>query len=155
MLKTKSLSKNRVEHYKKLVENLFKEERSEVQIPFHVQNDGRTFRNTIEFGYSYHRMSTNDFSYTPEPSFLQELGLEIVNAYENDQLEHTLDEPFTNIIVSLYEDGMELEPHIDMHQNHPLQEGFYFDPNVYDVHFIFDPINRKYYDQYYYYCISV
>lgn len=96
---------------------------------FAHQSDARTQRDTREYGFSFFNMMNKDFSYSPPPAFLQKLGALICL-----KLGHKPKE-FTNIILSLYQKGFHLEPHIDVHAGHPdaIKNGFYFDEEVYGI----------------------
>lgn len=100
----------------------------ELNKKFDHQNDSRTLRNTREYGYSFFKMLNGDFSYSIPPRFLQELGDRICRSLDHEAVE------FTNIILSCYEEGFHLEPHVDvnvkdLYGNAP----FYFDERVYGI----------------------
>lgn len=99
----------------------------EVEKEFTIQDDKRTRRGTREYGYSFFKLEKCDFSYIPPPQFLSELG-----AYICQSLGHQPHE-FTNIILSLYEEGFHLEPHIDAGYSYRYGNGFYFDDDVYGI----------------------
>lgn len=105
--------------YPKILEELEKE--------FSQQNDQRTHRNTLEYGYSFFKMENNDFSYTTPPEFYNELGYLVCECLGNAPQE------FTNIILSVYEEGFHLEPHIDINATDHTDKVYYFDENVYGV----------------------
>lgn len=109
-----------------VLERFYPQIMEEITKEFSLQNDGRTHRNTREYGYSFFKMENGDFSYVPPPAFLNALGYEICKA-----LGHAPEE-FTNIILSLYEEGFHLEPHVDINATDPHQ-GYYFDENVYGI----------------------
>ncbi len=90
------------------------------------QNDGRTLRDTREYGYSFHKTENSDFSFTPIPSYLQMLGNAVCEALGHPPQE------FTNVIVSLYPRGFHLEPHFDRNAIDP-RRGCYFDEKVYGL----------------------
>ena len=91
------------------------------------QSDGRTNRLTREYGYSFFKMEQGDRSYDPPPEFLEELGRKVC-----EQLGHP-PQHFTNYIISLYETGFYLEPHVDINSDDPHEAGFYFSDNVYGL----------------------
>ncbi len=91
------------------------------------QNDGRTHRDTREYGYSFFKMEQGDFSYTPPPAFLNELAAYVCKSLGQEPQE------FTQIILSLYEEGFHLEPHVDAHSSYRYDRRFYFDENVYGL----------------------
>lgn len=112
----------------------------EVAKEFVQQNDARTQRNTREYGYSFFKMLQGDFSYASPPPFFQELGAHICKAFGHEPIE------FTNIILSYYEEGFHLEPHVDvsvqdLYGNAP----FYFDENVYGIVIESDPTGHLYF----------
>jgi len=112
----------------------------EVSKEFSQQNDGRTHRNTREYGYSFFKMENNDFSYTPPPQFLQELGAEICKALGQKPVE------FTNIILSCYGTGFHLEPHVDVNAKDLYKNcHFYFEENVYGIVIEADPTGHLYF----------
>lgn len=102
------------------------------------QKDGRTNRMTREYGYSYFKLEQGDHSYHKPPEFLQELGNQICQA-----LEHPA-RIFTNVIVSLYEKGYHLEPHIDVSLENATN-GFYFSEEVYGIIIEADEAGRLYF----------
>lgn len=102
------------------------------------QNDGRTNRLTKEFGYSFFKMERGDFTYTAPPPFLQELGYKVCEALDHPPKD------FTNFIISLYEEGYILEPHVDVACSDPYH-GFYFDERVYGVILEIDPEGHLYF----------
>lgn len=111
----------------------------ETENEFAHQNSRRTNRNTREYGYSYFKMEKGDFSYTPPPEFLKALGIEICLALGHPPRE------FTNIILSIYEEGFHLSPHIDTNSSDPHHKGYYFDENVYGIIIENDPTGHLYF----------
>jgi hypothetical protein len=99
----------------------------EVEKTFVLQDDGRTRRNTREYGFSFFKLEQDDYTYIPPPDFLQELGAHICSAFGHPP------QPFTNIIVSLYEEGFHLEPHIDTHAAMPNRRAYFFTDRVYGI----------------------
>lgn len=98
----------------------------EIQNALSLQNDERTLRGTLEYGYSFFKMEKGDFTYTAVPDFLRILGNEIC-----ESLNHS-PQQFTNVIISVYAEGFHLEPHIDINADH-TDHGYYFDDNVYGI----------------------
>lgn len=111
----------------------------EIDKEFAHQNDGRTCRDTREYGYSFFKMENDDFTYTSPPKFYQELGSYICQALGHQPVE------FTNIILSRYEEGFHLEPHIDIHSSETYGYNFYFDENVYGIVIEADPTGHLYF----------
>jgi hypothetical protein len=72
-------------------------------------------------------MENGDFSYSPPPEFFNELGHILCQS-----LGHAPQE-FTNIILSSYEGGFHLEPHIDINSSDHPNKDYYFDENVYGI----------------------
>ncbi len=92
----------------------------EVSKEFRHQDDGRTRRDTREYGFSFFKMLEGGDSYDPPPLFLQELGRDICRV-----LGHEPPSEFNNIILSYYEKGFYLEPHVD--------SDLYFSERVYGI----------------------
>lgn len=87
-----------------------------------------TVRETIEFGHSFIKMRRGDFSsYDPLPQFLVDLC-----QYAIGKLEAAGEPPlppatdFNNCILSVYQPGYKLEPHIDQNRKNAGDRGFYF-----------------------------
>ena len=88
---------------------------------FHVQDDSRTKRKTIQFGYNFFKLEAGDTSFVEPPSFIQRIGEQVLRAFDNisssgkshDSLPDDKAAPFNNIIVSIYLNGFHLEPHVD------------------------------------------
>jgi len=110
----------------------------EIEKEFSHQNTSHTHRDTREYGYSYFKMEEGDFSYLPPPEFLSMLGKEVCQA-----LGHPTEE-FTNIILSLYEEGFHLRPHVDTHVA-ANTKGYYYDENVYGIIIEADPTGHLYF----------
>jgi hypothetical protein len=92
------------------------------------QNDNRTHRATREYGYSFFKMERGDFTYVPPPQFLQELGAHICRAFGDEVV------AFTNIIISEYDTGFHLEPHVDVgFKNRYENCSFYFGDKIYGI----------------------
>lgn len=120
-LPTSSLELDILEPFLPLIEE-------EIAHEFAHQDDGRTRRDTREYGHSFFKMMNKDFTYSPPPPFLQELGAQICLKMGYAPRE------FTNIILSLYEAGFHLEPHVDVHADHPdAANGFFFDEEVFGI----------------------
>ncbi len=99
----------------------------ELEMDFAHQSDGRTHRDTREYGYSFFKMENGDFSYTAPPEFLQAFGNKICESLGHPHQE------FNNIILSAYKEGFHLEPHFDINSSDPHEKGYYFDENVYGI----------------------
>jgi hypothetical protein len=105
-----------------------------------LQDDGRTRRATREYGYSFFKMEQGDFSYSPPPAFLQEIGELVCQALGHEPKE------FTNVILSLYGEGYSLEPHVDVGEVDQYPGlSFYFDENVYGIVIEPDPTGRLFF----------
>ncbi len=91
-----------------------------------TQDDGRTQRKTVEYGYSFFKLEKGKRDYTPPPKFLQELGKKACQV-----LGHEAPAAFTNIILSVYNSGYHLEPHVDVDQTTGYD--FWFSERVYGV----------------------
>ncbi|MCI5052792.1 MAG: hypothetical protein MRY21_06640 [Simkaniaceae bacterium] len=92
------------------------------------QNDGRTLRCTREYGYSFFKLENGDRCYIPPPHFLQELGAHVCLALGEEPV------VFTNIILSQYDEGFYLEPHVDVACDYRYKSSdFYFDEKVYGL----------------------
>jgi hypothetical protein len=114
---------------------------SEVAKEFKHQNDGRTRRDTREYGFSFFKMLNGDFSYDPPPAFFQELGKHVCIA-----LGHEPPKEFTNIILSLYGKDYHLEPHVDVSiKNLYGNAPFYFSERVYGAIIEADPTGHLYF----------
>lgn len=90
-----------------------------------LQNSARTQRRTYEFGYRYADMLNGDFSLTPIPDFLHDICAAAVKRLQGVANE-TLPRPrdFKNCIISIYEAGFRLQPHIDVDTRRmPTSEG--------------------------------
>ncbi|MDN3506673.1 MAG: hypothetical protein P0S96_05545 [Simkaniaceae bacterium] len=93
-----------------------------------LQDDERTHRFTREYGYSFFKMAQGDFSFTPPPEFLQEIGALVCEALGHEPVE------FTNIILSNYDEDFSLEPHVDINEEDNSKDfDFYFDERVYGI----------------------
>lgn len=122
-----------------ILDRFYPEIMEEVEKEFSLQNTDRTICNTREYGYSFFKMENGDFSYSPPPQFLQDLGIEVCKALNQPP------ENFTNIILSLYIEGFHLEPHIDINASDAHDKGYYFDENVYGVIIEADPTGHLYF----------
>lgn len=112
---------------------------AECEEEFALQNDDRTRRHTRQWGFSYFNMIRGTFSYEEPPAFLQELGAAICRTLGHEP------KKFTNIILSRYEAGFHLEPHVDVHEGHVDAKGFYFNENVYGIVVEADPTGHLYF----------
>ncbi len=100
---------------------------NEIEKEFAHQEDSRTKRNTRTYGYSFFKMENNDFNFTPVPEFLQILGQHICESLGHPKVE------FTNVILSMYEEGFYLEPHVDTNPSDFPNKNYHFDENVYGL----------------------
>jgi len=100
----------------------------EIAKEFSHQNDSRTRRDTRQYGFNFFKMLNGDFSYTPPPEVYQQLGAHLCKAFGHEPVE------FTNIILSVYEKGFRLEPHVDVSAKTPYKDApFYFGERVYGI----------------------
>ncbi len=98
------------------------------------QDTARTVRTTYEFGYNYMAMKQGNNSFTEIPCFLKNLCSETVRAF-NHAGQNLLPPPetFTNCIISIYDPGFKLQPHVDDHAAKMRAKGkggYYFGDNV-------------------------
>lgn len=112
---------------------------AEVEKEFALQNDGRTRRCTREYGYSFFDLENGGRTFTPAPKFFYALGKKICK-----KLGHP-PQTFTNIILSLYEEGFSLEPHVDINATDHSGKNYYFDENVYGIIIEADPTGHLYF----------
>ena len=89
------------------------------------QDTTRTQRKTREYGYSFFQLEQGGREYTAIPEYLQGLGNAVCQALGKSP------RPFSNVIVSLYESGFHLEPHVDVDVNQDYH--FYFHEDVFGV----------------------
>lgn len=113
----------------------------EVNQEFSLQDDQRTKRNTREYGYSFFEMENGNFTLYSIPHLLKDLGKEICKALGFSSHE------FTNIILSVYEEGFHLEPHVDTNEKDHLNSLYYFDENVFGIIIEADPTGHLYFIQ--------
>lgn len=125
----------------KILDSFYPHIMGEVKKEFVLQDDGRTRRNTREYGYSFFKMEAGKFEFNPPPEFLNVLGSEICMALGHPP------QKFTNIILSCYEKEFHLEPHFDTNSTDP-HKGYYFDENVYGIIVEADPTGHLYFVQY-------
>ncbi|MEI8365459.1 MAG: hypothetical protein WCF65_03480 [Parachlamydiaceae bacterium] len=117
--------------------------RAEITREFTHQEDSRTHRDTLHYGFNFFKMLSGDFSYDSPPEFLQHLGTHICYAFG-----HEPPAEFTNIILSVYDKGFYLEPHVDvsikdLYGNAP----FYFGERVYGIVIEPDPTGHLYFSK--------
>jgi hypothetical protein len=101
------------------------------------QETAQTIRTTYEFGYNYMAMKRGDFSFTQIPLFLKNLCAETIQAF-NSAGQNSLPSPedFTNYIISIYQPGFKLQPHVDDHATKMRSKGksgYYFGDDVIGV----------------------
>ena len=114
-----------------------------------LQNTNGTQRRTYNFGYSYVRMKTGDRSFTPVPIFLIDLcnhAIKELSKIAGKNLPTA--DAFNNCIVSVYERGFKLQPHIDVDQAQTTSNGgkynFYFGDEIIGVVLQADENGRLY-----------
>ena len=113
----------------------------EVNKEFSHQNDPRTRRDARQYGLNFFKMLSGDFSYAPPPEFYQRLGAHVCKA-----LGHEPPAEFTNIILSVYESGFHLEPHVDVNIKNLYGDApFYFSERVYGIVIEPDPTGHLYF----------
>lgn len=84
------------------------------------QESEHTSRTTYNFGYNYFKMQDGDYTFVEIPEFLIDLCKEIIKKFQQS-LNITLPDYslFKNVIVSIYQTGDQLEPHIDVDATKP------------------------------------
>lgn len=101
-----------------------------------LENTKTTLRETYNFGYNYFAMRHGDYSATEIPHFLKNLCQHCIQSFPDSQdLGHS--QEYNNVIVSIYDAGYCLEPHIDVDIHDQMTDGkkvdFYFGENVLGV----------------------
>jgi len=115
---------------------------SELGLETAFQDTVRTQRKTREYGYSFFQMMNGNFTYAQPPEFLNELGKEVCKALGRPEIQ------FTNFILSLYEPGFHLEPHVDMDKSGFQNHGFCWGEEVFGVIIEPDVTGHLYYVKY-------
>lgn len=95
-----------------------------------------TNRKTISFGHDYFKLAENDRTFTEIPEYLLQLCKELVESF-SAQYKLPNYKKFTNVIISIYNKGYKLEPHVDVsHLNMTVGDkpvNFYFGEHVLGV----------------------
>ena len=103
------------------------------------QDTERTHRGTREYGYHYFKLEEGDFSFSPLPGFLNDLGREVCLGLGHGTRD------FTNVILSVYEEGFHLEPHIDTDFSDLPKKKYCYGEHVYGLILEADPTGRLYF----------
>lgn len=96
----------------------------------HEQADDYTVRETLHFGYDYFALLNDDKTFTPIPTFLQELCARCMDVLGSDYHLGS-HQDYSNVIVSIYHEGYRLRPHVDVEPTE--NENFYFGEYVIGV----------------------
>jgi hypothetical protein len=96
----------------------------------HMQNDTRTLRRTVQFGYNFFRLENGDRAYYQPPEVIRQLGREVQLRFGKSCDKN---KEFNNIIISSYEGGYQLEPHLDTGLEDLFQKKYCFAESVYGV----------------------
>ena len=100
---------------------------------FHFQNTKNTKRETYTFGYSFFRMVEGDKTFVDIPPYLKNLCQKAIDAL-GESYHLGLVSDYQNVIISIYQQGYFLEPHVDVDFSYQVAEGsptdFYFGENV-------------------------
>ncbi len=96
----------------------------------HAEN---TSRNTLSYGYDFFRMRNNDFRPRPTPQILKDVCASAVQKLE-EVISRKLPSvsAFNSCLVSLYERGGKLEPHVDTAKDFSRSK-FYFGDDIIGV----------------------
>jgi hypothetical protein len=112
-----------------------------------TQLTANTNRQTLSFGYDYFKLNQNDRSFKDIPVSLQELCKHSVTAFRQEFALPSYKD-FTNVIVSIYQEGYELEPHVDVSRLNMSTGGnpvdYYFGEHVIGV-ILQEDIQGKFY----------
>ncbi len=110
------------------------------------QETPTTHRKTYSFGYNYFSMTDENFFFTHIPDYLTELCQACIDSFPK---EYALGKgsDYQNVIVSFYEAGYQLEPHVDVDsdrfaEGRPVQ--FHFGENIIGVVLESDPTGKLY-----------
>ena len=103
------------------------------------QDDGRTNRLTLQYGYDFFKLQDGDREFVDVPEVLVDLGEAILKAFGKPL------DPFSNIIISEYKPGYSLEPHADTDVSKGEGKGYYFEEDVYGVILETDPTGHLYF----------
>ena len=112
-----------------------------------LQDTAKTKRKTCSFGYDYFTLLDGDKTFTPIPYYLEKLcKISIASFPEKYNLGDYKN--YLNVIVSFYENGYQLEPHIDVDMTDRFSDGkktdFYFGEHVIGVVLQADETGRFY-----------
>lgn len=100
----------------------------ELSKEFSLQNTSRTQRCTREYGYRFFELEKGNKEFTPIPEFFQKLGDEICKGLGHPP------QTFMNVILSIYDEGFHLEPHMDIYEKMPFSNrDYFFGENVYGI----------------------
>lgn len=109
-----------------------------------------TNRKTISFGHDYFKLAENDRTFTEIPECLVKLCKGLVESF-SEQYNLPDYEKFTNVIISIYDKGYKLEPHVDVsHLNMAVGDkpvNFYFGEHVIGVILKADKVGHLYITQ--------
>jgi len=130
MLPTSKICHKSVEEILALIQrNLF-------AINGNFQNNTKTIRKTYSFGYDFFSLLDNDRTFVPIPDYLQELCRLSINSF-SQQYDLGEVQDYSNVIISYYQSGYKLEPHVDVDFSHQFTDGkhvnFYYGENVIGV----------------------
>lgn len=107
-----------------------------------------TIRKTYSFGYDYFSLHNGDRTFTEIPKFIEELCQHCIESLDTDGSLGNYKE-YTNIIVSIYEAGYCLQPHIDVDHREQISDGkmvdFYFGSQLFGVILEADQEGRLYF----------
>ncbi|MEQ9116057.1 MAG: hypothetical protein RLN62_04620 [Rickettsiales bacterium] len=117
-----SLPSKQINH--SIVSDSYNWVKENIKADFQVTNN--TKRYISSYGYDYLKLVNGDSTYTPIPEILLELCKEISYAFQEHSLPNC--ERYQNIIVSVYNSGFLLEPHVDVNKESKSlsKPGFYF-----------------------------
>lgn len=112
------------------------------------QKTSKTMRKTYSLGYDYFALSDGIDTFTPIPDYLKMLCQECIHSFSKEyQLGKA--EDYLNVIVSFYEPGYRLEPHVDVDFSDRITDGkhvnFYFGENVLGIILQADPTGKLYF----------
>ena len=100
-----------------------------------LQETEITHRKTYSFGYNYFSLIEDNKKFTHIPSYLKELCQACLDSFPKEYELGKADD-YLNVIVSIYEPGYQLEPHVDVDTDQ-YTEGkkvdFHFSENIVGV----------------------
>lgn len=117
-----------------------------------LQETDHTRRTTFEFGHSYHRLKKGDKRVEPMPRVLVELLVAAIEVLQ-PRADHPIPnaKAFKNCIISVYEQGDQLEPHPDINETKPRmfaggkKGGYYFGEDIISIIIEADDTGRLYF----------